>query len=160
MCSETRGTRRFYDLCVESTSDPRATGRCLCGAVTYEVRGLLRDVVLCHCVECRRWSGTAAGAFASAHDDDLVVTGDTLRWIESPESNRHAQRAFCASCGSSLFWRAADAERTGIAAGTLDPPTGLGRAAHIYVSDAADWDELPTDGLPRDPDASFSPRWS
>jgi hypothetical protein len=160
MCSETSGIHRFYDLGVESTSKPRATGRCLCGAVTYEVRGLLRDVVLCHCEECRRWSGTGAGAFASAHDDDLVVSGDTVRWVESPASNRHARRAFCSNCGSSLFWKAADAERTGIAAGTLDEPTGLGRAAHIYSSDAADWDELPDDGLPRNPDPSFSPRWS
>ena len=138
----------------------RARGRCLCGAVTYEVRGPLRDVILCHCVECRRWSGTGAGAFASAHDDDLVVSGDTVRWVESPASNRHARRAFCSNCGSSLFWKAADAERTGIAAGTLDEPSGLGRAAHIYVSDAADWDELPADGLPRNPDESFAPRWS
>jgi hypothetical protein len=140
-------------------AQPRATGRCLCGAVTYEVRGLLRDVVLCHCVECRRWGGHA-GAYASAMNVDLVVSGGSLRWVPSPESNRHARRAFCCECGSSLFWQAADAERTGIAAGTLDPPTGLRLTAHIYTADAADWDELPEDGLPRDPDASFTPRWS
>ena len=140
-------------------AQPRATGRCLCGAVTYEVRGLLRDVVLCHCVECRRWGGHV-GAFASALNDDLVVSGEALRWVPSPESNRHARRAFCGECGSSLFWQAADADRTGIAAGTLDPPTGLRLTAHIYTADAPDWDELPEDGLPRDPDASFTPRWS
>jgi hypothetical protein len=131
----------------------------LCGAVTYEVRGLLRDVVLCHCVECRRWSGNA-GAFASALNEDLAVRGDALRWVASPDSNRHAQRAFCSECGSSLFWKAANAERTGIAAGTLDPPTGLRLTAHIHTADAPDWDALPNDGLPRDPDASFTPRWS
>jgi hypothetical protein len=27
----------------------RATGRCLCGAITLEIRGPLRDVVVCHC---------------------------------------------------------------------------------------------------------------
>lgn len=139
--------------------EPRATGRCLCGAVTYEVRGPLRDVVLCHCVECLRWSGSA-GAFAAAANEHLVAEGDTLRWIDSPESIRHAQRAFCSACGSSMFWKAAGAERTGIAAGTLDPPTGLELTAHIYTHHAPDWDALPDDGLVRDPDASYVPRWS
>jgi hypothetical protein len=160
MCSETGGIRRFYDPTVETTTEPRGTGRCLCGAVTYEVRGLLRDVVLCHCVECRRWSGNA-GAFASAHDGDLVVHGDAVRWVDSPDSNRHARRAFCGECGSSLFWKAKDAGRTGIAAGTLDTPTGLRIAAHIYTHDAADWDALPDDGLPRDADLGAADvRWS
>jgi len=160
MCSETSGIRRFYDALVEAASQPRATGRCLCGAVTYEVRGRLRDVVLCHCVECRRWSGTGAGAFASAHDDELEIRGDALAWVESPGSKRHARRAFCSACGTSLFWKAPELERTGIAAGTLDEPTGLRLAAHIYTHQTADWDALAEDGLPRDPDASFAPRWS
>ncbi len=30
------------------------SGSCLCGAVEYEVRGALRDVIVCHCGECRR----------------------------------------------------------------------------------------------------------
>lgn len=140
-------------------ADLRATGGCLCGAVTYEVHGPLRDIVLCHCVECLRWSGNA-GAFASARDDDLVIRGDALRWIDSPESRRHARRGFCAACGSSMFWKAADADRTGIAAGTLDPPTGLALTAHIYTHQAPDWDVLPEDGLVRDPDASYTPRWT
>jgi hypothetical protein len=141
-------------------SEPRATGRCLCGAVTYEVRGLLRDVVLCHCVECRRWSGTGGGAFTSAYDRDLAVNGDSVHWIDSPASNRRARRGFCSDCGTSLFWKAPELERTGIAAGTLDEPTGLVVVAHIYTHQVAEWDSVPDDGLPRDPDASFVPRWS
>ncbi len=90
-----------------------------------------------------------------------MTAGDqALRWIESPESTRKARRGFCAECGSSLFWQAAGAQRISIAAGSLDPPTGLRVAAHIYTHDAGDWDELPDDGLPRDPGASFDPRWS
>jgi hypothetical protein len=138
----------------------RATGRCLCGAVSYEVRGPLRDILLCHCVECRRWGGHA-GSFAATRTDDLVI-GDTdaLRWIDSPESDHDARRAFCSACGSSLFWQAAGSERTGIAAGTLDDPTGLRVVAHIYSHQAGDY-ELLEDGLPRDPDRStLDIRWS
>ena len=139
----------------------RASGRCLCGAVTYEVRGPLRDVVLCHCIECRRWTGSV-GAFAAARAEHLVI-GETeaLHWIDSPDSARHAQRSFCGTCGSSLFWQARGGERIGIAAGTLDLPTGLRVAAHIFTHQASDWDELPSDGLPRDPDlGALEIRWS
>lgn len=128
---------------------PRATGRCLCGAVRYEVHGALRDVVLCHCDECKRWNG-AVGAYASTHRDVLVVSGELLRWIESPHSDRGARRGFCGTCGSSLFWDALDGETISIAAGTLDRPSGLRTVGHWYTSQAGDYYELPDDDLPRD----------
>jgi hypothetical protein len=126
-----------------------ASGRCLCGAVRYEVRGPLRDVVLCHCEECRRWHGHVC-ATTAVRRGDLKVEGEAaLRWIDSPRSDTHAQRAFCASCGSSMFWSAPGSDTISIAAGTLDAPTGLRVASHWYVSQASDYYELPGDGLPR-----------
>jgi hypothetical protein len=137
----------------------RATGRCLCGAVTYEVRGPLRDVLLCHCEECRRWGGHV-GAFTSTRHEHLVVhDASALRWIDSPRSDRHARRGFCGECGSSLFWQPAESERINIAAGTLDRPTGLRIAGHWYAHDAGDYDDLPDDDLPRN-EAIQDVRWS
>jgi hypothetical protein len=159
MCSETGGIHRFYDLSVKPNA-PRATGRCLCGAVTYEVRGPMRDVSICHCVECRRWGGYL-GAFSATARESLVVSGDALAWIESPESDRRARRGFCSACGSSLFWEPAESEWVNVAAGTLDAPTGLAVAGHWYTRQAADWDALPADGLPRDDALARSERrWS
>ena len=154
MYSETSGTRRFYDAPVEGAFEPRATGRCLCGAVTYEVRGPLRDVIVCHCVECRRWGGHA-GAFSAAREEHLAIgETDALRWIDSPESDRDSQRGYCTACGSSLFWNSPHTERISIAAGTLDQPTGLRIAGHIYTHAAGDWDAIPDDGTPRDGELS------
>jgi hypothetical protein len=142
------------------SGDLRATGRCLCGAVTYDVRGPLRDILLCHCVECRRWGGSA-GSFAATRADDLVIAEtEALRWIDSPDSDHGARRGFCGECGSSLFWQAAGAERIGVAAGSLDAPTGLQVVAHIYAHQAGDY-EILDDGLPHDPDRSaIEIRWS
>ena len=126
-----------------------ATGRCLCGAVSYEVRGPLRDVLVCHCEECRRWGGHVS-AMTAAQRADLVVTEERgLRWIDSPRSDARARRGFCGECGSSLFWDAPDRETVSIAAGTLDGPTGLRVSGHWFVSQAGDYYELPDDGLPR-----------
>ena len=40
------------------------TGGCACGGVRYEVHGKLRDVITCHCVQCRRTSGHFVAATA------------------------------------------------------------------------------------------------
>jgi hypothetical protein len=119
-----------------------AIGRCLCGAVRYEIDGQLRDVSVCHCVECRRWHGHV-GAYTAAPRDALRMVADGgLRWIDSPESDAHARRGFCGECGSSLFWDAPDRATISIAAGTLDAPTGLKTIDHIYTESASDYYEL------------------
>ena len=96
------------------------TGGCLCGAVRYEVRGPLRDVLICHCVECRRWHGHFSASTAERREDLVLLEQRGLRWIQSPDSDAGARRGFCAECGSSLFG---------------DP--------------AGDYYDLPDDGLPR-----------
>jgi hypothetical protein len=124
-------------------------GGCLCGAVRYRVHGTLREILVCHCHECRRWAGRAWAA-TSAHDDDFEVVGDALVWEKSPNSEHGASRGHCSRCGSSLFWRASGLGRTSIAAGTLDDPDGLRVAAHIWVDQGADW-ERPGEGVPAYP---------
>jgi hypothetical protein len=126
-----------------------ATGRCLCGAVRYEVRGKLRDVLICHCIECRRWHGHFSASTAARRDDVVLIEDRGLRWIQSPDSEAGARRGFCAECGSSLFWDPPNRPTVSIAAGTLDGDTGLRVIAHWYVSQAGDYYELPSDGLPR-----------
>ena len=125
------------------------SGRCLCGAVRYEVRGPLRDVLLCHCVECRRWSGHIFAATAARREELVLLQSAGLRWVASPESESGARRGFCGECGSSLFWDAPARDTVSIAAGTLDEPSGLRVLGHVYVSQAGDYYELPDDGLPR-----------
>lgn len=126
-----------------------ASGACLCGGVRYEVRGQLRDVLICHCEECRRWHGHFSAFTAVAREDLELVEAAPLRWVDSPNSEADARRGFCGDCGSSLFWDAPRRETISIAAGTLDQPSGLRSAGHWYVSQAADYYELPDDGLER-----------
>src|SRR5918998_417249 len=108
-----------------------ATGGCLCGAVRYLVRGPLRGVVVCHCERCRRTHGHAAAYTACAREDLAVSEEGALRWYAADDR----ERGFCGTCGASLFWRAAGRGTVSIAAGTLDPPTGLRTVAHIHTRD-------------------------
>jgi hypothetical protein len=128
---------------------PPARGRCLCGAVSFAVHGPLREVVICHCSQCRRWHGHVCAASACAREHLVVESDEGLRWFDDPRSDAGARRGFCSRCGSSLFWDAPGRATVSIAAGTLEQPTGLRAAAHVYVADAGDYYELPDDNLPR-----------
>src|SRR5215472_16663946 len=121
---------------------PRAAGRCLCGAVSFQVLGPLRDVFNCHCHRCRRFTGHhMAAAAADAADLDINDADSHLRWFYPvPE----AGYAFCGECGSSLFWRSrAVPSRISICAGALDPPTGLKTVRAWWTSEASDYHVRP-----------------
>lgn len=121
----------------------KTAGGCLCGAVRYMMSGARRPVVFCHCEQCRRTSGHHVAATA-CREDDLTITSDAgLRWYRSSE---YAERGFCNRCGGNLFYRPMHREYVSVMAGTLDAPTGLSGAAHIFVGSKSDYYEI-GDGL-------------
>lgn len=121
-----------------SDGEPHAGG-CLCGAVRYRINGPLRDVFVCHCTVCARTHGGPAPYSACERGDLELVETRGLRW----HAYDGAERAFCAECGGRLFWSRPDRPTISVAAGTLDQPTGLRTARHIFVNDAADWEDFP-----------------
>lgn len=129
-------------------ADISTTGRCLCGEITYVVRGPLRDVLICHCGDCRRWHGHACAMTSALRGDVVISPADSVRWFSVAGEGPRPRRGFCPTCGASLFWDAPERSTLGIAAGTLDQPTGLRTKAHVYVSQASDYELLVDDGLP------------
>ena len=121
------------------------TGGCLCGAVRYVVTGDMRDVVNCHCEQCRRTHGSFGAYSAAARAQIQLRNAEGLSWYQS---SAHVRRGFCHRCGASLFWDADDRDYLAIAAGSLDAPTGLKTVAHIYTASAGDYYSI-TDDLPR-----------
>lgn len=126
----------------------KASGSCLCGKVVYAVNGPLSDVIYCHCAQCRKTSGHYFAATSCKREHLNITVDEGLRWFQSsPE----AQRGFCNRCGSSVFWSHKDAPTITIAPGSLDLPTGLKAAVHIFVADASDYYTI-DDGLPQHAD--------
>jgi len=130
-----------------ATSPRTVRGQCLCGAVSFEIAGPMRDVVVCHCGQCQHNHGGPAHYTNAAWDDIALRGEDRLRWYQSSPK---ARRGFCAECGSSLFWESIGTGRVSINAGSLDAPTGLKTIKHIYVADKPGWYEI-HDGLPQLP---------
>ncbi len=122
------------------------SGSCLCGAVRYQAIGPLRNVVACHCTQCRKTTGHYLAATNVSRDRLQLLSSKTLTWFRSSDS---AERGFCAQCGANLFWRRTHegASTVSISAGTLDGPTGLKVVEHIFVADKGDYYDLP-DNVP------------
>ncbi len=114
----------------------------MCGAVRYEVKGPLREVIGCHCTQCRKQTGHYMAATAADLKRFRIIKDEGLRWYRSSET---AERGFCQICGSTLFWQGAGRDYVAIAAGTLDGETGLSIAGHIFCADKGDYYEI-TDG--------------
>lgn len=120
------------------------TGRCLCGAVRFEIRGPMTEPHACHCTQCRRQSGhfvVAAGVEKSNFD---LTESSGLKWFRS---SAKARRGFCVECGSVLLWDDGGGEFS-VNLGSLDGPTGTTLAAHIFVDEKGDYYAI-KDGLPQ-----------
>jgi hypothetical protein len=79
-------------------------GACLCGAVRLTARSIADELGACHCKRCQRWSGSAL-VVVSVPEDGLTVEG---REAVSVFASSKAERAFCALCGSALWFRYTD----------------------------------------------------
>lgn len=134
-------------------SEPAAhTGGCMCGSVRYAVHGPLRDVVGCHCSQCRRMTGHYMAASAAWLTDFSLTSDADLRWYAA---SAEARRGFCSRCGSTLFWEPVGGRHMSIAAGTLDDASGLRTVCHIFVADKGAYYELEP-GIPQIADGNFA----
>ena len=115
------------------------TGSCLCGAVAFEMHGPLDDVIACHCSQCRKQTGNYWASTHCADKDLKFIRQDGLKWFASSEG---AKRGFCKECGSTLFWKKNDDNKTSICLGSIDGKSGLKLAGHIFVKDAGDYYEI------------------
>lgn len=85
------------------TEKPFATGRCLCGAVTFSVAGAPVAMGQCHCKDCQRITGTGHISNARFRREDVAISGETKTYAVQAESGNTNTRYFCPNCGSRLF---------------------------------------------------------
>jgi hypothetical protein len=123
-------------------------GRCLCGKVAYEIDGGFEPFAYCHCVSCRRSSGSAFMA-NSRVDISQVRWTKTRESIREYESSPGKLRAFCGDCGSPVYARRpAEPEWLSMRLGLIDADPGQRPQAHFNVQEKAPWFPI-TDDLPR-----------
>jgi hypothetical protein len=116
-------------------------GKCLCGAIEFELNGDVPNLYQCHCSLCRKVTGSAANAA-------FRIAADQFAWISGSDQIREFatesgfKSHFCANCGSpvpnltnsdSAYW---------IPVGLLEESSELELVAHLYVESKASWDVI------------------
>src|SRR4051812_29546423 len=100
------------------------SGRCLCGAVTYECTAEPIVMGNCHCRDCQRATGGAYAPGLLFPRAAVVIRGEVRYFDVVGDSGDSISRGFCPTCGSRLFGQgAAFPQVISILAGTLDDPT-------------------------------------
>lgn len=125
-------------------------GGCLCGQVRYAIAWPPLQVMTCQCTHCQKQSGSAISVIAMVKTDDLTVTGTLTSYTDTGDSGNTLERQFCGTCGSPLFSIIPAMAANGLSfikAGTLDDPSGLLPATHLWTSSAQDWMVLPESGV-------------
>lgn len=126
---------------VPETAGQTYSGGCHCGAVRFTVTGPLRQILACHCDDCRRLAGASWAATAAPRDQYHFTADDSLTWYRS---SAWAQRAFCQICGSNLFYQL-DAEAVmSVSVGMLDDSEMLTVEGQLFASSHPKWGPLPT----------------
>lgn len=118
------------------------SGSCLCGAVTYHAEGL-RDIWLCHCVQCRKVTGHYLAACRTERER-LEVTGD-VTWSSHSGTS---QLGRCARCGCPVLWQQPGSPTISVLAGSLDSAEGIAAVGHAFVGEKGDYYAI-GDGLPQ-----------
>ncbi len=122
------------------------TGQCNCGLVSFAIEMDLKDIYICHCSICRRWTGNNGVAVS-------IVPKEQFRWVSGEENvaswqkpNADWQSWFCRNCGSALPGKN-DEMNMFVPVGLLDAGAdNLEVSHHIWVESRAVWDKICDEG--------------
>lgn len=117
------------------------TARCACGACQVEVEGEPISSGLCSCDNCKRRTGAPFGWSVYFRDEQVRRIEGPLTVLEGM-----GKRWFCATCGSTLYWRSFGAWRpgqTGFAGGCFADPTLPSPTIAVRCAQGMPWTGYP-----------------
>jgi len=103
-------------------------GHCLCGAVAIDATNQ-SELSACHCGMCRRWGG--GPLFSVNCGSDVRISGSESLTVF--KSSDWAERAFCATCGTHLYYRMLPAGDYFMPAGLFQDGVGFELKEQIFI---------------------------
>ncbi len=117
-------------MSVVTETIPHAAGTCLCGAVRIELTDAKPHVEVCHCAMCRQWGG---GPFMCIGGASFALSGEAH--VAIYPSSDWAERAFCKTCGSNLYFRFLPTDNYNFCAGLFELGDAFAIHKQIFVDE-------------------------
>lgn len=116
------------------------TGSCLCGQVAYKIEGQTSAFYHCHCLRCRKATGTGHASIIRVKTAGIDwLRGEALvKSYKVPEAQRF-KNDFCSECGSPLPRHFSNLGMVVLPAGTLDEEPDMLPEARIFYASRAEW---------------------
>lgn len=86
------------------TTISERTAACACGRLLVLCKGQPTKVSVCHCLDCKRRTGSAFGVAAFYPDECVTVEGRSSVFERESDSGYPVAHHFCPECGSTVFW--------------------------------------------------------
>ena len=119
------------------------SGSCLCGAVSLESTAEPMVVGHCHCVDCRKSSGTGHCTHIIIPRAALKITGDLAFYDHPTDSGNMVSRGFCPTCGCAVYsTNSGMPDMAYPRASCLDDPEIVKPDLIVYTSRAPSWDHM------------------
>ncbi len=122
------------------------TGSCLCGAISYTGLGRPEIGGHCHCLDCRKTSGTGHASHAVMPAQAVEIKGNPSRYDKPADSGNMVSRYFCPTCGGQVY--ATNSGMPGmiyLRASSLDDPEVFSATLIVYRRGAPTWDLMDPD---------------
>ena len=122
-------------------------GGCNCGSIRYEIDAEPMAVAACHCIRCRRQSGSVYSVNLVVPVAAMTMHGEPTVFTDMDTTSGAAvYREFCGRCGSPIrSLLAANPAIAAVKAGTLDDPAPYAPGMHVFTRSKIAWVEVPSD---------------
>lgn len=78
---------------------------CRCGSLKAECTGEPLRMSVCHCLECKRRTGSVFSAQARFFVENVKVIGESSTFVRIADSERTLTYRFCPGCGSTVAYQ-------------------------------------------------------
>lgn len=78
---------------------------CSCGQLSATCTGEPARIAVCHCLACKRKTGSAFGFGAWFRESEVNVAGRASEFVRVGDDGGRITNDFCPNCGVTIFWR-------------------------------------------------------